>query len=119
MRSMPHSNTANRPTGPAPMIATSVSWVADIGDTMTSPAAPIKEGFNAEDAAVAQRSRGANPLPPPQARPPQFGMLGWQSDSCDMNPSSAVTPQPPPNPTTELAHLGSAPPPQSVSRRRV
>ena len=28
--SMPHSNTANRPTGPAPMIATSVLWVAEV-----------------------------------------------------------------------------------------
>src|SRR3954465_14207606 len=27
---MPHSNTANRPTGPAPMIATSVLWVCPI-----------------------------------------------------------------------------------------
>jgi hypothetical protein len=30
MRSMPHSNTAKSPTGPAPMIATSVSILADI-----------------------------------------------------------------------------------------
>src|SRR4051812_29949377 len=41
MRSMPHSNTANRPTGPAPMIATSVWWMG-MAATMTIPTGAIK-----------------------------------------------------------------------------